>query len=179
MKIYRAALIGCSRMGAFIDNEVPPERRPYSHAAGYEACARTDLVACSDLREDVMAKVGERYSVPEHRRYVDYHELLERERPDIVSGATQPEQRAEIVIAAVESGARAIYAEKAFSASMEEADRMVGTCASAGVPLSCGAITTTHPSFARAKELLHRWSRVRLLAPRSWVGFATGCPVRT
>ena len=79
-KVYRAAVIGTSRMGAFIDNEVPPERRPYSHAAGYEACARTDLVACSDLREDVMAKVGERYSVPEHRRYVDYHELLERER---------------------------------------------------------------------------------------------------
>ena len=53
MKTYRAALIGCSRMGAFIDNEVSADRYPYSHAAGYEACDRTELVACSDLRPDV------------------------------------------------------------------------------------------------------------------------------
>ena len=38
MKTYRAALIGCSRMGAFIDNEVSADMYPYSHAAGYEAC---------------------------------------------------------------------------------------------------------------------------------------------
>jgi hypothetical protein len=30
-----AALIGCSRMGAFVDNEMPPDnhRLPYSHGA--------------------------------------------------------------------------------------------------------------------------------------------------
>ena len=43
MDQYKAVLIGCSRMGAFIDNEVPADMRPYSHAAGYEACERTDL----------------------------------------------------------------------------------------------------------------------------------------
>ena len=53
MKTFRAALVGCSRMGAFIDNEQRGASRfkqPYSHAAGYEACERTELVACSDLR---------------------------------------------------------------------------------------------------------------------------------
>ena len=38
--------------------------------------------------------------------------------------------------------------------TLEEADRMVKTCADAGVPLSCGAITTTHPSSAKARELI-------------------------
>ena len=36
MKTYRAAVIGCSRMGGFIDNEVVGSSRialPYSHAA--------------------------------------------------------------------------------------------------------------------------------------------------
>jgi hypothetical protein len=35
MITYRAALIGCNRMGAFVDNEMPPvnHRLPYSHAA--------------------------------------------------------------------------------------------------------------------------------------------------
>jgi predicted dehydrogenase len=38
--------------------------------------------------------------------------------------------------------------------TLEEADRMVKVCAEAGAPLSCGAITTTHPSFARARDLI-------------------------
>ena len=61
MKTYRAAVIGCSRMGAFIDNEVPDYQAiplPYSHAAGFYAEERTDLVACSDLRPDVMEVFG-------------------------------------------------------------------------------------------------------------------------
>ncbi|MDP6053778.1 MAG: hypothetical protein QF879_15655 [Candidatus Latescibacteria bacterium] len=35
MTTNRAALIGCSRMGAFVDNEMPPDnhRLPYSHGA--------------------------------------------------------------------------------------------------------------------------------------------------
>ena len=46
MKTYRAAVIGCSRMGGFIDNEVAKSGTivlPYSHAAGYVACVRTEL----------------------------------------------------------------------------------------------------------------------------------------
>jgi len=154
MDPYRAALIGCSRMGAFIDNEVGPERRPYSHAAGYEACARTDLVACSDLRVDVMAQVGTRYGIPVEKQYSDYRELLEREKPDIVSVATQPEHRAEIVIAAVEAGARAIYAEKAFAASMEEADRMAAACKEYGVALNMGTNRRYYPGYDKMKEII-------------------------
>ena len=134
---YTAALIGCSRMGAFIDNEVPGDL-PYSHAAGYEACSRTDLVACSDLREDVMAKTGKRYGVSPERQYADYRRLLEEVRPDIVSVATQPEHRPEIVIAAAESGVRAIYAEKAMAPSMADADAMVAAVEAKGAFFNLG-----------------------------------------
>ena len=50
MKRYRAAIVGCGRMGAFIDNEARGSKSvvlPYSHAAGFEACPRTELVAGS------------------------------------------------------------------------------------------------------------------------------------
>ena len=128
MKTYRAALVGCSRMGAFIDNEqrgASRFRQPYSHAAGYEACDRTELIACSDLRTDVLAEAGKRYGVPSERLYNDYREMIDREQPDIVSVATQPEQRAEVVIYAAEHGAKAVYAEKAMAASMSDARAMV------------------------------------------------------
>ena len=155
MQQYKAVLIGCSRMGAFIDNEVPADMRPYSHAAGYEACERTDLIACSDLRVDVMERVGVRYGIPADKQYTDYREMLAREMPDIVSVATQPEHRAEIVIAATEAGARAIYAEKAFSASLEEADRMVEACQRHNVALNMGT-NRRFPPRLRPDEGRHR-----------------------
>jgi predicted dehydrogenase len=92
-------------MGAFIDNEVTDShgiKLPYSHAAGFYAEDRIDLIACSDLRADVMEAFGLRYDVPKERQYIDFRELIEKEQPDIVSVATQPEQRAEIVIHAAE-----------------------------------------------------------------------------
>lgn len=154
MDSYKAVLIGCSRMGAFIDNEVPANMRPYSHAAGYEACERTDLIACSDLRVDVMKQVGERYGIPADKQYTDYREMLAREAPAIVSVATQPEHRAEIVMAAAEAGARAIYAEKAFSASLAEADRMVEACQRHNVVLNMGTNRRFYPGYDQMKAVI-------------------------
>lgn len=152
--MYKAALIGCSRMGAFIDNEVPEDRYPYSHAAGYEACERTEMVACSDLRTEVMEKVGERYGVPKERQYVDYKEMIDREQPDIVSVATQPEHRAEIVIYAAEHGVKAIYAEKAMAASMRDADAMVAAVEGNGVLFNMGTNRRWDPGYDAMVEVV-------------------------
>ena len=125
---YRAALVGCSRMGAFIDNEfvgLPGRIAPHSHAAGYEACDRTDLVAGVDLRPDVLSEFGKRYGVGENHLYTDYREMLAKEQPNILSVATQPEQRAEIAVYAAEHGVKALYCEKPMCASLPEADAMV------------------------------------------------------
>ena len=157
VKTYRAAVIGCSRMGAFIDNEVlddPTVVRPYSHAACYEACDRTDLVACSDLRVDVMDQFGQRYSVPKERQYTDYREMIDRERPEIVSVATQPEERTDIILYALERGARAIYAEKALCASMQEADALVEAVERNGAVLNMGTQKRWQPGFDAMKDVI-------------------------
>ncbi|MDP6039226.1 MAG: Gfo/Idh/MocA family oxidoreductase [Candidatus Latescibacteria bacterium] len=153
MKTYRAALIGCSRMGAFIDNEVD-HGRAYSHAAGYEVCERTELVACSDLREDVMAQAGERYGVSKEGQYTDYRALIDEEQPEIVSVATQPEHRADIVVYAAEHGARAIYAEKAMAASMAGADAMVEACERNGVFFNMGTNRRWDRGYDAMKEVI-------------------------
>ena len=158
---YRAALIGCGRMGAFIDNEVNSPHA-YSHAAGYRACPRTELVALSDPRAEVMARAGERYGVPRERRYRDYREMLARERPEIVSVATQPEPRAAIVIHAAEQGARAIYAEKAMAASREQADAMVAAVERHGVAFNMGTNRRWEAPYYAMKELIHRGRYGRL-----------------
>lgn len=157
MKTYRAAVIGCSRMGAFIDHEVVNYRgivRPYSHAAGFYAEERTNLVACADLRPSVMEEFGRQYDVPKQRQYTDYREMIERENLDIVGVATQPEQRAEVVIFAAEHGVKAIYAEKAMAASMDEATAMVDAVESNGVAFNLGTNNRWNTGFDKMKEVI-------------------------
>ena len=156
-RTYRAAVIGCSRMGGFIDNEVvgsPGHVPPYSHGAGFYTCERTNLVACSDLRPDVMEAFGQRYDVPKERQYVDYRELIDKEQPDIASVATQPEPRAEIVVYAATHGVKAIYAEKAMAASMAEADAMVEAVERHGVVFNLGTLRRWSLGFDRIKEII-------------------------
>ena len=101
-----------------------------------------------------MAEVGGQFNIPEEKQYTDYKELIDKEQPDIVSVATQPEHRAEIVIYAVEHGAKAIYAEKAMAASMAEADAMVEICERNGVFFNLGTQRRWHPGFTKMKEII-------------------------
>src|SRR5688572_13122358 len=149
-KQYRAAIVGCSRIGAFIDNEVmgrPDMVLPYSHAAGYEACERVDLIAGADLREEVLEAFGGRYDVPASHRYTDFREMITREKPDMLSVATQPEQRAEVALFAIENGVKALYCEKPLCASLEEADRLVAAVEKHGVAFNMGTNRRWHPGY--------------------------------
>lgn len=155
MKTYRVALIGCSRMGGFIDDEVAdrfPWMLPYSHAAGYMAVGRTELVACADVRPEAVTRFGERYNIPASGQYTDYRQLIKEQRPDIVSIATQPEQRAEIAVFACENGVKALYCEKALCASLAEADQIVEAVERNGVVLNMGTNRRWDVGYDALKE---------------------------
>ncbi|MBI3943565.1 MAG: Gfo/Idh/MocA family oxidoreductase, partial [Chloroflexi bacterium] len=157
MKTYRAAVIGVSRMGAFIDNEIvgyPTLVLPLSHAAGFTACDRTDLVAGADLRPDVMEVFGQKYNVPKARQYTNYRQMIDTEQPDIVSVATQPEHRAEIVIYAANHGVKAIYAEKALTSSMAEADAMLEAVERNHVYLNMGTNRRWEVPYDKMTEII-------------------------
>lgn len=156
MHIYRAALVGCSRMGAFIDNEVVGSAivLPYSHAAGYEACPRTELVAGADLRPDVLEAFGSRYGVPPEHRYTDYREMILHERPEILSIATQPQHRAEVALFAIEHGVRALYCEKPLCASTAEAATIASAVERNGIIFNMGTNRRWHPGYAAMREAI-------------------------
>jgi len=155
--IYRAALVGCGRIGGFIDNEVmdnPAIVRPYSHAAGYAFVDRTALVACSDTQDESLHLLGETYGVAPDHRYSDAKEMILRERPDIVSVATQPEHRADITTFAAQNGARAIYCEKPLAASLAEADEMIDAIRANDVAFNMGTNRRWHPSFQKMAKVI-------------------------
>ena len=181
MARYRGALIGLGWMGMLydlaqrmgewhvddIDRPTPEldlhrrfhhhehpgtEGLPTSYAEALWDRPEIDLIAAADRDRKRLDAFSERYGVK--TLYTDAEEMLRSEKPDIVAIATNTKHRADLTSLAVECGARGIFTEKPMAHTLEETDRMVGTCAEAGVALSCGAITTTHPSFARARQLL-------------------------
>ena len=152
MKTYTAAVVGCGRMGGFIAG--PGRGRSYSFAGAFSLSERTEVVAGADLRPHILKEWGELYEVPESKLYADYRELIDKENPDIVAVGTHAEDRAEIMIYAAEHGAKAIYAEKALSATIAEAEAIVDAVERNGVVFNMGTGRRWDDGFIKMKEIV-------------------------
>jgi hypothetical protein len=146
------------------------EGLPDTYAEALRDRPEVALVAGADRDKKRLQAYAERYEVS--ALYTDAAEMLRREKLDIVAITTNTRGRAELTCLAVECGAKGIMTEKPMAHTLAEADRMVRTCAEAGVPLCCGAITTTHPSFGRAKELLKQGEIGELISIEAYPPFA-------
>jgi predicted dehydrogenase len=128
---YRAAIIGLSWIATDPSpagaDPVLGSAIPYSHAAALAAIGNVEVVAGCDIVPGLRDQFLERWRGrwPDVRVYDDYTELLERERPDIVTIATPDFLHADPFIKAVEAGAKGIFIEKPFATTLADATRMV------------------------------------------------------
>ena len=146
---YKVAIIGTGRMGGLIEDEIPSNAfsSPYGHFSSYASIDETEVVAVANRGEERLARFSKRFGVSS--TYLDYREMIERERPDIVSVTTASVHRAAPIIFAAEHGVKGIYAEKGLCASLEEADRIRDAVKSNGVAFNWGAMRRHHDGFVR------------------------------
>ena len=145
-------------MASTIDDEIrssdtwPSLKRqlPYSHAPCYKSFDEVEMVAVCDLIEEKCKEFCRRWDVP--RYYLDYREMIEKQRPDVVSIATAAGLHAEMAVFAMEHGARGVYCEKAMCCSLAEADAIVDCVRRHGVKFMLGAQRRHHPHFRQARE---------------------------
>lgn len=152
----RVAMVGCGRMAGFIDEEVkhyPAVKLPFSHAAAYDRCPDTEIVAACATKTSSTERFCRKWNVP--RSYLDYREMIEKEKPDIVSVTTHAELHAPVTVFAAEHGVKAVYCEKPVALSLEEADHAVQVCKKRGVHLLIGHLRRYHATFQAAKEYIH------------------------
>lgn len=129
---YRAALIGCGRIGADINPPGVGSSRLGSHAAAYAASTRVDLVAACDPDEARREEAKRRWNIA--AVYPTVEALLAAEAFDIVSVTTPPAGRGALLERIVDSGrARAILAEKPLAGTVEEAEALSARAVGAGV----------------------------------------------
>ncbi len=157
MSSYRAAVIGLGRMGSTFDDEMTRGGSlylPYCHGPAYFYSPQTELAAGADIHDEQRSIFGERWGLPPERLYSDYEEMLEEEKPDIVSVCTTARIRAEIVQKVARSGVKAIWAEKPIAFSLAEADEMVRVCREEGVALAVNCARRWNPMYSQARRII-------------------------
>jgi predicted dehydrogenase len=136
----RAAVIGCGGMG-----------RHHIHALA--TLPAVELVGISDIFAPNLARAGDEVNLPDVRRFLDYRQLLDEAKPEIVVIATQAPQHAELTIAAAQRGIH-VLCEKPLALNLVEADRMVAACEANGVRLATNHLRRVSPASTVARDLI-------------------------
>ncbi|MBN1916561.1 MAG: Gfo/Idh/MocA family oxidoreductase [Verrucomicrobia bacterium] len=121
----RAAIVGCGRIAGWLEDDAR-RGRPSTHAGAYQAVRATRLVACASRTLENAEAFAKRFGIP--AAYDDFAQMLDEQRPDLLSICTPAEVRLDLVRAAAAAGVRGIFCEKALATSLAEADEIVGLC---------------------------------------------------
>lgn len=155
MTMYRAAVIGLGRMGSTFDDEIDQGGSlflPYCHAPAYVASPQTQLVAGADPHAEQGDIFASRWGLERDQVYADYREMLEKEKPDIVSVCTTARLRAQIVADLAAAGVKAIWAEKPIALSLAEADAMLDACRRSGTVMAVNCARRWNPFYSEARR---------------------------
>lgn len=139
---YRVAVIG--RTG----------RGDYGHGLDtvWKSIDNATVVAVADEDPKGRAEAVKRLDAPE--AYADYHEMLDKQKPDIVSvGPRWIDCHREMVIACAQRGCH-MFLEKPMCRTLDEADEMVTACERAKVKVAIAHQTRYSPRLERVREMI-------------------------
>jgi predicted dehydrogenase len=113
----------------------------------------TQIVGIADA--DSKGLEAARKKVGDAAGFADFREMLAETKPEIVAVCPRYiDEHFEMVLAAVESGARGIYVEKPFCRTPAEADSIVSACEKKKVKLAVAHRNRWHPALAAAKKAI-------------------------
>jgi predicted dehydrogenase len=111
--MLKFALVGCGRIA-----------KRHSELLGNKVIAGASLVAVCDVVLAKAEKIGKQFGVP---YFADMHEMMKREKPDVVVILTESGLHAGHAVALAPYGAH-IIVEKPMALTLEDADRMIRAC---------------------------------------------------
>ena len=138
MAAFKAGIIGCGGRGR-------------AHARGYKASPDVEIVACSDPIENARDAFAEQFEVP--NTYENYEEMLEKESLDFVSVCTWIALHRDMVIAAANSGIKAIHSEKPMAPTWGDAKALYQACVDNDVVITFCHQRRFGAQFIKAKQL--------------------------
>jgi predicted dehydrogenase len=122
---YRAAVVGCGRIGSTLADDPLLAGDVMTHAEAYSVCPDTDLVAVVDTNPVAREKCAARWNVA--RSYESVEAMLTQAKPEIVSVCTPTATHFAVAKAVIESPFRplAVVCEKPMAESLDDAELLV------------------------------------------------------
>lgn len=162
-KKYRTALIGTGWWGMNI-------------LRAAIAAGRSDVVALCDVDRRFLGAAAEevqKLSGQSPKRYGDYRELLEKEKPEIAIVATPDHWHPLQMIAAVQAGAH-VYVEKPISHTVLEGRAMVRAARAAQRVVQVGTHRRISPHNVSAREFIRSGKLGKIGMVRAFVHYGGG-----
>jgi len=126
----------------------------------------TEIVAVADA--DAKGLEGALNRLDVARGFADYRKMLVETKPDIVAICPRfVDQHRDMILAAVEAGARGIYLEKPFSRTPAEADEIIAAVEQQKVKLAVAHRTRYHPALAVLAKMIQDGAIGRVLEIRA------------
>lgn len=123
------------------------------------------IVAVADTDEKGLASELKKLEV--QKGFADYKEMLGEVKPDLVAiGPRHIDQHRDMLLAAIQSGAKGIYIEKPFVRSPAEADEVITAADKAGAKIAIGHRNRYHPVLPVIAKLLEDGAIGRVLEIR-------------
>ncbi len=135
--VLRAAVIGVGMMGR-------------NHARVYAQMEGSRLVAAADSDVRALESIARVYKV---NVYTDYVQMLEQEKPDLVSIAVPTCAHLAVALEAMHRGIHT-FLEKPIAASVEEGNEILRCAAETGVKVAVGHIERFNPAVIELKRQL-------------------------
>ena len=112
-----------------------------------------EIAALCDCNEENLRFAGERYNVPEEKRFTDYRDIMTNPDIDIVTVAVPDQQHVKISCDLLRAG-KNVLCEKPLALTREDLEEMVKASDEAGAKFMVGQICRFTPAFEKAKELI-------------------------
>ncbi|MBS0899321.1 Gfo/Idh/MocA family protein [Pantoea dispersa] len=136
--VIKVCVIGAGFMGAM-------------HARIWQQMYGVDVVGVAD--PDLSRSEALKEWIPKLNCYEDFNQMLDQEKPNIVSICTKDDFHLAPALAAARVGAH-IFLEKPIAATMEDGEAIIRAARDANVKLGIGFLLRFDPRYSRAQEIL-------------------------
>jgi len=147
--VYKAAVVGCGRIGSLFDFD-KKNKIIRSHCGAYTKHQNTILASVCDIDLKKAKNAKEQWDIDSY--YNDHNEMLDKEDIDILSICTHPDSHEEIIKDAVNNAVKAIFCEKPISNNMDSALNILELCKSNNIKLAINHQRRWDPYFINLKN---------------------------
>ena len=133
------ALIGCGRISP-------------NHIAAAKA-NELEFTGICDVNEELLQEKVTEFELENVHRYTDYHEMLEREKPELVAIATESGKHAAIALDCIRTGCNVII-EKPMALSLADADAIIQAAKEKGVKVCVSHQNRFNKSVQKIRKTL-------------------------